>query len=138
MDLKSLVWYTKFFCLHKLGLKDWMYKASRVCRLKEFSALIKIENFSPFLFFARSWLSNKCLPIAEKYFFRRIYRTTIKPAFLDFRNMLIDSYVKPVWLLGENISKVSRKNRSACSENLEKLVWLSYRESYEKIFPGDW
>ena len=68
-DLKSLVLYTNFFCLHKLGLKDWMHKASRFCRWKMFSAFTKPEKFSSFWFLAHSWLFNKRCPITEKYFF---------------------------------------------------------------------
>ena len=46
--------------------------------------------------------------------------------------------VVTVGLRGKNISKVSCKNPSACSENLEKLVWWSFGETNEKILLGDW
>ena len=36
------------------------------------------------------------LPNRREVFFRWFLRTAIKPAFQDFRNMLIDSYMKPL------------------------------------------
>ena len=57
-DLKSLVWYTSFFCLHKLGLKDWTHKASRIWSWKEFSALTKTEKLSFLLFLAHCILKT--------------------------------------------------------------------------------
>ena len=80
---------------------------------------------------------QQMLSNCREIFFRRFLQTTIKPAFQDFRNMLIDSYVKPLRCFSNNvtnavkskfvddvtffsnIAKVSRKNRSACSKSIE-------------------